>query len=453
MTPCVVGDQPAVCGTLRVREDRSKSAGRQIDLRVAVIPAVSSVPKPDPLVALDGGPGQAATIDLGWTAAVFANIHADRDIVLMDQRGTGGSNRLVAPGSPDVSGLSPAEAVAKIEAWRDQVLASLPGDPRFYTTSVAMDDLDEVRAALGYDRVNLYGPSYGATAAQYYLRQHEDRVRAVVLDGGTLLDVPIFERVAPNSQRALDLLFRRCAADAACHAAYPDLATDFAAVLTRLAARPARTSVGDPWTGEPIVIDQMSFAGTVHAGLLHTQSIGAVPRLIHAAAAGDWDAVARAIAAAMGPASERTDELVMSVVIRCSEGWARFDPAETARRGADSYLGPSQVETAKNLAVACRYAPPGAVTPDDREMVTSDRPVLLVLGEADPQNPPANVADAPTDFPNSLTVVVPGQAHTVAHLGCMPSIVESFIASGTVAGLDVSCAATGVPLPPFDTTP
>ena len=213
MTPCATRDLSALCGTLQVLEDRSDPSGRRIGLRVAVIPAVATVPKADPLFPLDGGPGQAATEDLGWTASVFAGVHADRDIVLVDQRGTGGSNRLVAPEGPDIEGLPEAEATAIVEAWLKQVLAEMPGDPRFYTTSAAMDDLDEVRAALGYDRINLYGPSYGATAAQYYIRQHEDRVRAAVFDGGTLVDVPIFERIAPNSQRALDILLDRCAAE------------------------------------------------------------------------------------------------------------------------------------------------------------------------------------------------------------------------------------------------
>lgn len=453
MTPCVAGDASAVCGTLRVLEDRSNPASRRIDVRVAVIPAVAAVPKADPLFPLDGGPGQAATEDLGWTASVFDGIHAERDIVLVDQRGTGGSNRLVVADAPDTTGLTEAEATKKIQAWRDKVLADLPADPRFYTTSAAMDDLDEVRAALGYETINLYGPSYGATAALYYLRQHEDRVRAVVLDGGTLLDVPIFERVAPNSQHALDVVLRRCAADSACHAAFPDLSGDLATALTRVQQHPVTTSIPAPGSNEPLVIDEMSLTGAIHGALLDVNTLGSVPLLVHAAGRGEWDRVARMIAAAMEPESATSETLLMSIEIRCSEAWARFDPIQTDRAGGNSYLRNLEVRTAEEQLVRCKYAPSAAVPADDGVPVTSDRPVLLVLGEADPQNPLPNVADAPKDFPNSMTVVVPGQAHTVAHLGCMPSIVESFIGAGTVTGLDVSCAATGVPLPPFDTSP
>ena len=346
----------------------------------------------------------------------------------------------MAPAGPDTTGLSEAERKATLDAWVKQVLAEMPGDPRFYTTSVAMDDLDDVRAALGYDKINLYGPSYGATAAQYYLRQHEDRVRAVVLDGGTLLDVPIFELIAANSQRALDILFDRCAADRTCHEAFPDLRTEFDKVMKRVSKHPVTTSISHPWTGEPIVLDAPTFAATVHGGLVAETVIADLPRLIHAAYQDRWDEVAQVIALTAGPMSSDTSQLVMSFVIRCSEAWARFDPVETARLGAGSYLRDVEEGIAEAQATACAYAPKGVVPADDDEPVTSDVPVLLILGGADPQNPPPNVADAPRDLPNSLTLVLPGHAHTVGNLGCMPSIIESFVAAGTVDGLDVSCA-------------
>jgi pimeloyl-ACP methyl ester carboxylesterase len=173
MSSCSLQGTRALCGTLRVPEDPSKPAGRAIDLRVAVIPAVAATPKSDPIFWLSGGPGGAATGDFWWTPATFSMLHADRDFVMVDQRGTGGSHRLVAPTAPDTSGLSDDAAAATIKTWLAATLAEMDGDPRFYTTSVAMDDLDLVRAALGYDQINLYGVSYGATAAQYYLRQYE----------------------------------------------------------------------------------------------------------------------------------------------------------------------------------------------------------------------------------------------------------------------------------------
>jgi pimeloyl-ACP methyl ester carboxylesterase len=449
MTPCTIGSAAAVCGTLSVPEDRATPAGRTIALRGAVLPATGPTVRADPVVFLDGGPGGAATEDFGWIADVLAALHVDHDFVLVDQRGTGGSNRLVVPPSPDLSGLPPAEADAKARAWLADVLAGLPGDPRFYTTSAAMDDVDDVRAALGADRVDLIGPSYGATAAQYFIRQHPSRVRAAVFDGGTLVDVPIFERIARNSQRALDLAFARCAAEARCSAAYPDLGADLARALAALDHGPVTTTVNQPGSVTKLVIDRATFVSIVHDSLLNDGRTAALPRLIHAAAGGDWDQPAEALAAMLGATGANNAQLVMSAEIRCSEAWARFDVDETARAAAGSYLAEQQVASARQWADVCRFAPPGVVRPDDAAPVRSDVPVLLVLGEADPQNPPENVADASIELPNSRTVIVPGEGHTVGHLGCLPGLIAQFVAAGSAQNLDARCAATSVSLPPF----
>lgn len=453
MTACVIGGVLAACGTLPVPEDRSNTRSRQIRLKVAVIPAISPVPKADPLFVLDGGPGGAATEDLGWTATTFLTLHTDRDFVLVDQRGTGGSNRLVAPPSPDTSGLTEAQAAATVKAWVSGVLATLPGDPRFYTTSVAMDDVDDVRAALGYDLIDLYGASYGATAAQYYLRQHADHVRSVVLDGGSLLDVPLFEHIAPSSQRALNLLFSRCDSDTSCHAAFPNVRSEFEAVLARLRQHSVTTSVIDPQTSKPAVIDLVGFTSGVHVALLTANVMAELPVMIHAAYAGEWDQVAQAALAAGGGSGGDEGSLVMSSIIRCSEAWARFRVDQTTRLGAGSYLRDDEVAIATAQARTCPFLPAGVVPTNDGSAVRSDVAVLLLNGGADPQDPPQNVVDAPKDLPNSLSVVVPGHGHTVGHLGCMPSIVSAFVEAGTATGLDTACVATGVPLPPFVTTP
>ena len=328
----------------------------------------------------------------------------------------------------------------------------MPGDPRFYTTSLAMDDVDAVRAALGYERINLYGPSYGATAAQYYLRQHEDHVRAVVLDGGTLLDIPLFERVAANTQRALDLLFERCAAEAACHAAYPALEADFAAAQAALAkAGTIEVDVINPTTGEPAVFESAGFGSSVQTALLDPTFSSQLPALIHQAALGDWTTVAKAALATSSGQRPESDRLAMSDVIRCSEAWARYDPDEVARLGAGSVNLDDQLAIARAQAEVCRFMPAGVVPANDGEPVRSNVPVLLVVGEADPQDPPSNIADASAELPNSLTVIVPGMGHTVGHLGCMPSIIRAFVEAGAVDDLDVSCVASGVPVPTFRT--
>ena len=438
-----------VCGELIVPEDPAAPTGRTIGLRVAVIPAVSESPEPDPVFMLAGGPGGSAVDGLAWTAATFWGVHVSRDIVLVDQRGTGGSNEMRLDPLRDLTDLPADEADAAAGDWAASQIGQFEADPAFYTTMIAMDDLDAVRAALGYDRINLWGGSYGATAAQYYIRQHEDRLRSVVLDGGTLLEVPVFERIAANSQAALDVLFARCAADAGCAEAYPDLAQDFEDTLDSLERAPVTLDAIDPATGEAAVIDATKFADGVHSALIDAQFSALLPWFIDTAADGRWEE-AMAAANAVGGGDPLDEEMpLMSAVIRCSEAWAAYDPAEVARTGAASYYLEAQLLNANLQATLCRYAPRGVVPTDDAAPASSDVPVLFLVGSADPQDPPANIAAALDRFPNSRTVLAEGHGHTVSHLGCLPSVVDAFIVAGTAKGLDTSCVRDGVPLPSF----
>ena len=233
LASCTVDGVSAQCGTLDVPEDRAARTGRTIRLRLAVLPARAQPHAPDPVFWLAGGPGGAATDSAAAAAQLMERVNEHRDVVLVDQRGTGGSNDLRCP-----QGTVPSRWAEELRSC----LARLAGDPRDYTTASAMDDLDDVRAALGYDRIDLYGISYGVTAAQVYLQRHPAHVRSAILESGTVLAVPIYERFPAASRGALDVLFARCAADSGCHSAFPDPATDLRAVTAQLdrgADRPA----------------------------------------------------------------------------------------------------------------------------------------------------------------------------------------------------------------------
>ena len=217
-------------------------------------------------------------------------------------------------------------------------LAALDADPRFYTSTVAADDLDEVRAALGYDKIDLYGTSYGGTLAQYYLRQHPDHVRVAVLDGSTPLDVPVLERIAANSQHALDLLLARCSEDAACHAAFPQLASEWSRLVAQLATG-VTTNVVNPETGEHAVMDLLEAGPSIHDALRTGAAAAQIPLAIHLASEGRWEQAGQLVPA---PASGGATKL-MAEEIFCSEAWARFDPDEVARTGAGSYALPKEL--------------------------------------------------------------------------------------------------------------
>ena len=245
----VTATAPALCGTLEVPEDRSNPGGRTTTLRVAVIPALSPNSLMTPSSRWPVGPVEPGRRSSAGCRGLFADVHATRDIVLVDQRGTGGSNPLVLPPMPDTTGLWPAEVDAHLQTWSAGGLASIEADPRQYTSSVAADDLDAVREALGYELIDLYGTSYGATLAQYYIRQHPDHVRVAIMDGGTPLDVPAFERMAANSQAALELLFERCRRRCL-RPALPDLSTEWSELAAALADG-IDTGMTDPDSGEP----------------------------------------------------------------------------------------------------------------------------------------------------------------------------------------------------------
>lgn len=441
MTPCLVrGEIPVKaevagwCGTLQVPEDRSHPDGRRIPLRLAVIPALAQIPLPDPLFAIAGGPGDPSTQFFAWLPAHYAAVHATHDIVLVDQRGTGASNALTLPALPDATGLSASEADAHLAVWMRDQLAALDADPRFYTSTVAADDLDDVRAALGYDTIDLYGTSYGGTLAQYYLRQHPDHARVAVLDGATPLDVPVLERIAANSQGALDRLLERCAADASCHAAFPELAAEWSTLRGRLAMG-ITTDIVDPRTGEHAVADLLGVGPSLHDALLTASTAARLPLAIHLAFEGDWGQAT----ALVPPAPSGGDRLIMADEILCSEAWARFDPTEVARAGDGSYALPMELARAQAQATMCRYLPSGVVPPDDASAVRTSMPILWLTADADPQDPPANLAAVSAQEPNARVVVMPAQDHVIGHLGCAPDVIAAFLDAGTASGLEASC--------------
>jgi pimeloyl-ACP methyl ester carboxylesterase len=449
LTSCVIhGDVPvsadadALCGTLSVPEDRANPNGRRIELRVAVIPAVLPRPAPEPFVALAGGPGDAATQFFAWLPDLYAAVHAERDIVLVDQRGTGGSHPLALPAAPDVEGLLQADADATMADWARGALGALDADIRFYTSAVAADDLDEVRAALGYDRIDLYGTSYGATLAQYYLRQHADRVRVAILDGATPLDVPVLERLGRSSQTAFDTLLARCAADPACTQAFPNLAMEWTTLRSGL-ERGLQVPIVDPSTGEPGIADLRMVAPGLHQALLTSGAAANVPLAIHLVSSGQWDAIGRLVP----PVDTGGDGIAMADEIFCSEAWARFDPAGVAAASAGSYALDWQLAEAQQRGAICRALPAGVVPANDAAPVSATVPTLWLTADADPQDPPDNLAGVRLGADDAI-VVVPAQEHVVGHLDGGPRVIAAFLDAGTARGLDTS-SLTAEHMPPW----
>ncbi len=421
LAACAIGGVQAQCGKVSVPENRALPNSPQIELSVAVLPATTKTARrADPLFYITGGPGGVDLDQLPATSQSFAEINANRDIVFVDQRGVGGSNPLQCT----IATL--AGSIADLVA---QCLGQVTADVTMYRTPEAMDDLDAVRQALGYGQIDLYGGSYGATAAQVYLRRHPETVRAVVLDGVTLLDVPVFERWSTSAQRALKLLDKRCKGDPACATTFPHWFDRFPALLARLAAKPVKRGT--------LTIDAAATADAVDELLAYSAGAARVPFTLAKAESGSYTALAREIAA-IGGASAATP--VMPLAIMCTEPWAVRDPAVAAQEAKGTFMVYSSVPAAKQMAAICAAWPQVNATGEDWSRVTSNVPTLVLQGGADPKDPPANSAGVQQAMPNAKVILAPGQGHGIAQLGCVPGLIARFLERGSATGLDTGCA-------------
>lgn len=441
-------DGPARCAAHEVYEDRDARAGRRIPIRVAVLPATGDDVAPDPLFVLAGGPGQAATSLAGFVASELPELRETREIVLVDQRGTGASNPLVChmPGSDDdpQGYLGPLFPLDSIRACRAELEPR--ADLTLYTTPIAMDDLDEIRAWLGYDRIDLYGTSYGTRAAQVYLRRHPDHVRALVLSGVVPMDyrMPLYH--ARGAQEALVGLFARCYAEAECQSAYPRLREDFQAVLDRLDEGPVDARVANPGTGQPVTLslDRSTLGSTIRFMLYAPETARQIPSFVHRAAADSDYAPIVAFALAIRRALDGVVAMGMHLSVTCGEDVPFIDPGRIGPETRGTFLGDARV---RGQIAACQLWPRGSLPDDYRRPVSSDAPVLMISGELDPVTPPYRSEEVARTLPNAVRVVVPGGGHSNP-FPCVADLITRFVQAGTGAGLDTSCV-NRIELPPF----
>jgi pimeloyl-ACP methyl ester carboxylesterase len=431
-----VGDQvDARCGVLAVPEDRSNPEGRQIELYVAVIPAIRRDPEPDPLFLLAGGPGQSAIETFPAMIPFLFRIHEKRDIVLVDQRGTGESNPLRCL-DPEDDSLDDAQALAKLKACPE----TLDADLRFYTTEIAMTDLDVVRSVLGYETINVYGASYGTRAALTFLRMFPDRVRTLTLDAVVEPGYVLFMGAAQDGQSALDQVFARCAADEACNTSFPELSSQFDDLLARLEESPAEITIPHPLTNKPLplTVTRQLITNMVFNTLYVPDLVATLPLSIHAAYADEnyVPLISQAFLVNAG----LYDGLFYAVT--CTED-APLVSVEQA--DASTVFGADRVV---DFAGVCEGWQKGDVSPEFREPVVSDVPVLILSGEADPITPPRHAELAAKSLTNEIHLIFSDMGHGNLSSRCSAGIFEAFIESASIEGLDTACVEDIEP-PPF----
>jgi pimeloyl-ACP methyl ester carboxylesterase len=447
LAPCRVhGVHDAWCGTIDVPEDRDAPEGRRIELAVTVIPALDRVAAGDPLFVLVGGPGQAATEVGPLLVPALERIHRRRDIVLVDQRGTGSSNPLDC--SPDRDDpVTELRELVRVDLPVERLQACLAGydaDPRLYTTTIAMDDLDEVRQRLGYERISLWGGSYGTRAALVYLRRHGDHVRTAILDGAAPAAMELPLHMAGDGQRALSLAFDACRDDPACAARHPDLRGRLDALLARLGATPATVRVAHPRTGADVelVLERDAVVGVLQGALYAPETAALIPGVIESAVAGDF-APLLALAMVGDLGDSLSWGMFLSVV--CAEDVPWIDEPEIVAATEGTTLGRRTVDVIRE---ACRVWPRGEVPDDHRDPVHVDVPVLVLSGELDPVTPPRWGEQVAGELGWARHVVVPSVGHGTWSHGCVPDLLADFLEAADPDALDTTCVER-LRRPPF----
>jgi pimeloyl-ACP methyl ester carboxylesterase len=433
-------ETPVRCIEIDVPLDYAAPDGRSLTITAAVVPATTATPEPDSLLVLAGGPGQAGT-DFGpWLATAFAPARRERNIVLLDFRGTGRSGALNCA-APDPLDGDYAAAVSRSV----RVCMNERGDGlELYTHLQVVEDLERVRIALGIDEINLWGGSFGTRIAQHYVRKYGAHVRSVVLDGATPVGESIFVTAPRTAERALERLLADCAADGACSRAFPSLAEDFAELFDRAEAGTLGAAIRRPDTGRPahVSLDRDAAVGLVRGALYVELTRSLLPLAVTEAARGRLEPLL-ALGAATGEWATSTMALGFTLGIVCSEDLAqslRDDPANlTAGFVRDSYF--------RSFAQLCAEWPTAPLPATMLAPIESNVPALAISGEADPVTPPSLGEATLAQFATRVHAIVPGGFHTNSSSPCVASIMASFLADPHAGGRDHACLASTA-LPP-----
>ena len=363
----------ALCGTYEVFENRAARAGRKIPLHLVVLPAAGPDRLPDPFVYFAGGPGEPS-VPWGffWTHQL-AGLRSKRDVLLIDLRGTGRSGELTCPelrGEQSVQGfLDDFLPVAKVHACRDRLKKEV--DLAWYTTDAAVDDVEEVRTALGYGPINLMGSSYGTRAVLTYLRRHPRSVRTATMHGVLPPDVQFLLTMPRNAQGALDGLIAECEGDPACRGAFPKLREEMAAVLHRATTDPVRVELTDPETGQTqeLRLTRTAVAQTLRYMLYAPIDAVRVPLEVHLAAQGDWKPLALS-ARFNGSMGGSAEGLYQSVT--CAEDVAPLRDGEIAAAAAGTFLGDFRIRRQKAACEGMADPRPGGRRPGPGRLGRAD---------------------------------------------------------------------------------
>ena len=409
LAPCRFADlaRAARCGTLNVAENPDAPGGRRLAISVAVIPAAHAPARTDPIVVLQGGPGEDAISSTGFYAERFAPLLDDRDLLLVDQRGTGKSGalpcNLYSADNPAAS-LRDVFPVAAVKRCAQRLKAR--ADLTQYTFDRFANDLEQVRRGLGYGALNLYAGSYGTRAAQVFMRSFPASVRTAYLGSAVPMDAANPLPFAKTGQAALEMLFASCAADAACRSAYPKLREEFRAIELKLDSGSVRVAV--PARSGTATLDRGRVAEWMRSRLYRPKSATMLPWMIHRAYAGDWNPLVKDL---LSDAREADPAFSSGLffAITCSEDVAFIREQDIAPETQGTFLADYRV---RQQQAACKEWPTRTLPKDYRTPIMSAVPTIFASGDADGGTPLWYADHVAAGFSNHIRVIVQGQGHT-----------------------------------------
>ena len=438
----------ARCGTMLRPENPADPDSADIELRVAVVPALNLSPETDPVVPIAGGPGQGSVEFYANYRGAFEALRRNRDILLVDQRGTGESSRMDCPIDDDALLFESEFSLDDTLQFVKDCLDGLPHDPRYFTTSVAVTDLEAVRLALGYSRLNLYGVSYGTRVAQHFARRYPDATRTVVIDGVVPPQIALGPEIATESQVAIDNMLARCAADTACNERFGDIAATFTRIVAELREAPIDISVPHPDTGRMTALSfgEGQLAGAVRLLAYNPATVALLPLFIHEAGEGNWVPLG---AQYLMTALQMSDALALGMhnAVMCTEDLPFLDRTIIDFEGIEaSYMGSFQLEA---LEAMCELWPAGPIDDEFKAPVASDLPFLLLSGDADPITPPRYADLAAVDLGNAVHLIGKHQGHGQIAVGWMSRLVADFVAAADPGVIDAECMERSFVMPFF----
>jgi pimeloyl-ACP methyl ester carboxylesterase len=430
--------------TLEVPENREQPDGRKISLHIVIVPALTKGAKDAPLFDIAGGPGLAATSNADWYAADSTGYRATRDIVLVDQRGTGLSNPLRCPELEAARKLDTMYDLDAVRRCRAELEKN--ADLTQYGTLAAVRDLDDVRKALGYEKIDLMGLSYGTTVAQAYMREYPQNVRCAVLMGTVPIDEKLPLHHARGGEEVLQKLFDDCDRDPTCGNKFPSLRSEWNDLMNEFEAGPVKAIYSDSVDTRLVTLERGPFCEAFRTLLLTTSLQRRIPFIVHRAASGDFQPFFDAV----GPDSSSSPFAEgMYLCVTCPEGTQRITSDEIASETAGTFLGRYRVD--RQIA-ACNEWPTVALADESMQPVTASIPTLLLAGAMDYVAPVSWAQEVSSRLSDSRVVVIDYLGHLpegVVNMECFDELILQFLRAGTTVGLDVSCVETMLP-PSFE---